>query len=87
MSAMLPDQRPARTTVALKDGRGFTAEVETNRGDWANPYCEAELHDKYLSLTARPWPRQKAQAVWDAALGLDAGEAAAFLDLLAAPAD
>ncbi len=87
MSAMLPDQRPARTTVALKDGRGFTAAVETNRGDWANPYSEAELHDKYLSLTARPWPRQKAQAVWDAALGLDAGEAAAFLDLLAAPTD
>lgn len=87
MSAKLPDQRPARATVALKDGRSFTAGVDTNRGDWANPYSEAELHDKYLSLTARLWTRQKAQAVWDAALGLDAGEGAAFLDLLAAPTD
>lgn len=85
MSAALPDRRPARVSVTLRDGRRLAADTETNRGDWADPFTEAEIHDKYLSLTTRMWSRNKAQAVWDATLGLDAADVPGFLDLLGAP--
>lgn len=84
MSAALPDKRPAQVTVVLTDGRAFTAETETNRGDWADPFTEAEIQSKYLSLTARLWSLEKAQRVWDATLGLGTGDGSEFLDLLAA---
>ncbi|MCH8168943.1 MAG: MmgE/PrpD family protein [Proteobacteria bacterium] len=71
MSAQLPDRRPARVTVTLTDGAALTAETETNRGDWADPYPPAEIRDKYLSLTARLWPASAATAVWDEIMALE----------------
>ncbi|MFQ5566256.1 MAG: MmgE/PrpD family protein, partial [Paracoccaceae bacterium] len=71
MSAQLPDRRPARVTVTLHDGTALTAETETNRGDWADPYAPAEIRDKYLSLTARLWPGAAAAAVWDETMALE----------------
>ena len=85
MTAKLPDQRPARVTITLRDGQHFTSATETNRGDWADPFSEPEVYGKFLSLTARAWSPEKSAAVWDAALGLDAGDGMAFLDLLARP--
>ncbi len=85
MTAKLPNQRPAQVTGALRDGRRFTASTETNRGDWADPFTKTEVHGKYMSLTARVRSREKSQEVWDAALELDSGDGAAFLDLLARP--
>jgi len=71
MTAQLPDRRPARVTVTLNDGSALTAETETNRGDWADPYPPAEIRDKYLSLTARLWPAAAATAVWDETMALE----------------
>ena len=71
MTAQLPDRRPARVTVTLNDGTALTAETETNRGDWADPYPPAEIRDKYLSLTARLWPASAATAVWDETMALE----------------
>jgi 2-methylcitrate dehydratase PrpD len=71
MSAQLPDRRPARVTVTLNDATALTAETETNRGDWADPYPPAEIRDKYLSLTARLWPAAAAIAVWDETMALE----------------
>ena len=38
MSAKLPDLRPANVTITLVNGEQLTASVETNRGDWQDPY-------------------------------------------------
>lgn len=84
MTARLPDQRPARVTITLQDGRAFDAETATNRGDWADPYTPDELRKKYLSLTARPWDDARAAGLWDEMLALDAAaDIAALLRRLA----
>ena len=56
MTARLPDLRPARVTIIMKDGSRFDAAVETNRGDWQDPYSADQLAEKYMSLAGRLWP-------------------------------
>jgi len=55
MTAKLPDLRPASVTIFLKDGSRFQASVETNRGDWQDPYNQDQLIEKYQSLANRLW--------------------------------
>ncbi len=50
MSAVAPAKRPARVTVALKDGRVGTRDVESHRGDFHQPFAEAELRGKFRDL-------------------------------------
>ena len=84
MSAALPHKRPARVKIVFADGRSTTAETQTNRGDWADPYPEPEIRAKYLSLTTRVWDNPEAAAIWEASLSLaDAPLAAALLDAMA----
>ena len=84
MSARLPEERPARVGLTTRDGREFAAETRTNRGDWRDPFTESQLHEKFVSLTARLWSLDHSEAVWSACLGLDREESAAtLLDLLA----
>ncbi|MDJ1018074.1 MAG: MmgE/PrpD family protein [Paracoccaceae bacterium] len=84
MSARLPDERPARISLTTRDGRELTAETRTNRGDWRDPFTENQLHEKFLSLTARQWSRDHSEDVWSACLELDReASATTLLDLLA----
>jgi len=46
------------------------AATETNRGDWADPYSEADVRNKYLSLTERLWNKDAALRVWDKIMAL-----------------
>ena len=39
----------------MKDGSRFHASVETNRGDWQDPYDQDQLFEKYQSLALRLW--------------------------------
>ena len=71
MSAKLPDLRPANVTITLVNGEQLTASVETNRGDWQDPYTPEQLFDKYLSLTMRIWTFKQAKSVYDQILLLD----------------
>lgn len=64
MSAMLPDKRPAQVQITLSDGRRFSHEVETNRGDWQDPYSQEELQVKYLSLCERRWHSDHALEIY-----------------------
>lgn len=87
MTRALPDRRPARITLALHDGRRLTAETQTNRGDWADPYPQAELRGKFLSLATRRWPQGAAEALWEETLALpDSADAASWLNGLATQA-
>lgn len=71
MTARLPQVRPARVDLRLRDGRTLTAAVEANRGDDQDPYSRDELTAKYFSLTARVWPHETADAVRQKILALD----------------
>jgi len=65
MTAKLPDLRPAKVSIFLTDGGCLQAAVETNRGDWQDPYSPDQLYEKYLSLARRLWPEQQCKNVAD----------------------
>jgi len=50
MSAVAPRLRPARVTVALKDGRQSTHACESHRGDFRQPFAESEIREKFREL-------------------------------------
>jgi 2-methylcitrate dehydratase PrpD len=50
MSAVAPRLRPARVTVTLTDGRSATHACDSHRGDFHQPFAEAELRDKFREL-------------------------------------
>jgi len=50
MTAKVPALRPARVTVVLKNGQSATRSVDSHRGDFNQPYTEAELRDKFHAL-------------------------------------
>jgi 2-methylcitrate dehydratase PrpD len=50
MSALTPKLRPARVTVTLADGRSATHARDSHRGDFSEPFSEAELRGKFREL-------------------------------------
>jgi 2-methylcitrate dehydratase PrpD len=50
MTALAPRLRPARVTLTLTDGRSVTRAAESHRGDFNQPFAEAELRDKFREL-------------------------------------
>jgi 2-methylcitrate dehydratase PrpD len=50
LSAMVPQLKPARVTVRLKDGRSSTNTCESARGDFQRPYGETEVREKFREL-------------------------------------
>jgi 2-methylcitrate dehydratase PrpD len=50
MTARTPALRPARVTVTLADGRAATHARDSYRGDFNEPFSEAELHGKFREL-------------------------------------
>ena len=71
MSAQLPDLRPAEVRITMKDGRNFKAEVKTNRGDWQDPYSNAQLKEKYMSLATRRWSYKTSDNVHNNIISLE----------------
>jgi 2-methylcitrate dehydratase PrpD len=61
LTAMLPDVRPARVQVKLKNGSKLTETVESPPGGFDNPYTEEDLLKKFrrlagMTLTERAVP-------------------------------
>ena len=50
MSALTPHLRPARVTVTLADGSSATHSRDSHRGDFSEPFSEAELRGKFREL-------------------------------------
>jgi 2-methylcitrate dehydratase PrpD len=50
MSAVAPRLRPARVTVTLTDGRHSTHSRDSHRGDFQQPFSDAELRAKFHEL-------------------------------------
>ncbi len=52
LSAKVPQLKPARVTLILKDGRRSTHSCDSPRGDCLNPYAETEIREKFRALAA-----------------------------------
>ncbi len=50
MTALTPRLRPARVSLVLTDGRTSTHACESHRGDFQQPFTEAELREKFREL-------------------------------------
>ncbi|HEX3883343.1 MAG TPA: MmgE/PrpD family protein [Stellaceae bacterium] len=50
MSARAPVLRPAKVTVTLTDGRSATQSRESHRGDFNDPFTDAEMRGKFREL-------------------------------------
>jgi len=50
MSAVAPRLRPARVTLTLNDGRKATHSCQSHRGDFQDPFSEAEIRAKFREL-------------------------------------
>lgn len=86
-TAMLPDKRPARVTIRLKDGRVLAAETMTNRGDAIDPYTSDEVRDKFHELAVPVWGKAHADRILTAIETIEtAPDLKGLNTLLAAPA-
>ena len=56
--------------IRLKSGETLQATMETNKGDWSNPYSTEEIRDKYMSIKKRLWHEKDAARVWEMVRGL-----------------
>ena len=65
LTAMLPQLRPARVTVRLRDGRELAGAADANRGDDQDPYSREELAEKFFELTGRAWSLPSARILHD----------------------
>jgi 2-methylcitrate dehydratase PrpD len=50
MTAVAPQLRPARVTLVLTDGRSAICACNSHRGDFQQPFAEAEVRDKFREL-------------------------------------
>jgi 2-methylcitrate dehydratase PrpD len=63
MSAVAPRLRPARVTVTLTGGRQATHARDSHRGDFSEPFAEAELRAKFRELAGTVLNEEGAAAV------------------------
>ncbi len=63
LTAMAPQLKPARVTIALKDGRQATRTCESPRGDFQRPYQESEVREKFRELAGLVLTREGVTAV------------------------
>ena len=71
LTAKLPQLRPARLKMELRDGRVLEASADANRGDDQDPYSRDELREKFFELSERAWPRSTVQTLHDKLSRLD----------------
>ena len=71
MTAVVPGLRPARVSVTLTDGRQATRSVESHRGDFNEPFAEAELRAKFGELAGEVLTPEGTAAVEAAVDGVE----------------
>lgn len=71
MTGMLPDKRPSKIVLKLKDGTRHEAETLTNRGDTEAPYTPEEIMEKFMTVSAPVWGEETAKVLRDTILALD----------------
>ena len=79
MSARVPASKPARVSVTLKDGRQATRAVEGHRGDYSQPFAEADIRAKFRELAGEVLTADGAFAVEAAIDGCEQWDSVAEL--------
>jgi 2-methylcitrate dehydratase PrpD len=64
LTAMMPDRRPSKVAVTLKNGIVLEAQTFTNKGDTEDPYSPEELRAKYDGLAGLVWEEETAAAIY-----------------------
>ena len=72
LTAKLPDQRPARVRVRLKDGRTLEEVALTNKGDTEDPYSADEVIAKFHEIAGSFVEAARLRDIAGAVLALDA---------------
>lgn len=87
LTAMMPEKRPARVAIRLRDGGELKGETFTNRGDATDPYGPGEVRAKFLDLAGPVWGTDHARRIMTMIDELERAESLAALDvMLAEPA-
>lgn len=71
MSEVAPRLRPARVTLTLKDGRCASAEVQSHRGDFNQPFDRIEILEKFRELAGHVLTLEGVRRAETMLLGLD----------------
>ena len=83
MTARYPRDKAGRVTVTLADGRAATVSRDGARGDFRQPYAEAEIRDKFRGLAGRLLPAETVRRVEAAVDAIEAWPSpATLLDIL-----
>jgi 2-methylcitrate dehydratase PrpD len=75
IDAVFPGQRSSRVEVVMKDGRRFAHLQKNRKGDPEEPLSDAELHDKFLELSAPAIGMEAARALLARLSALDGAPA------------
>ena len=71
MTKMLPDFRPAKVNIKLKNAQLYSYSVTTNKGDWKDPYCAQDLEEKFHSLAERTINKNKSDMLYNRLMNLE----------------
>jgi 2-methylcitrate dehydratase PrpD len=71
MTARYPRDKAGRVTVTLVDGRSATVARDGARGDFRQPYAEAEIRTKFRDLAGRLLPAEAVGQVEEAVEGIE----------------
>ncbi|HET6610279.1 MAG TPA: MmgE/PrpD family protein [Rhodopila sp.] len=72
MTEKTPALRPARVTIRLSDGRSASHTVDSHRGDFQQPFTQAEIREKFRTLAGEVLTVDGARTLEEAVSGLDA---------------
>jgi 2-methylcitrate dehydratase PrpD len=62
-TAMMPERRPSRVMLCMKDGTTNTAETFLNKGDFEAPYSDSKIHEKFLGLAKNVWGSSRSEEI------------------------
>lgn len=86
MTDMLPDRRPARVIITLRNGDVLEGEALVNRGDTETPYPREAIVAKFHRLAGRCWDPTTCSAIETVVAAIDRPEAVGtLLELVARP--
>ena len=80
MDERFPPDRPSRLTIVTRDGRTLVKEVPYPKGDYRAPFSDAEIADKFRSLSAGVLTAPRQEIAIERALNFSRGNVRGLLD-------
>jgi 2-methylcitrate dehydratase len=80
MDERFPPDRPSRLTIVTRDGRKLTKEVPYPKGDYRAPFSDAEIANKFRTLSADVLTPPRQEMAIEQALNFSRGSVRGLLD-------